>query len=77
MRMAIRIERGIPAPNGINRNNEKYPFSELEPGDSFFAPHRDYNSKRVQQAAYAAASRLGIKVATRTMEDGVRVWRLE
>ena len=76
--MAIRIESGIPAPTTkYQGGKEVYPFSQLEIGQSLFAPHSEYDANRVRSAAYAAGKRLGMKFRTQTNKHGIRVWRVE
>jgi len=72
----IKIEKDVPihgGGNAGNRNPEKYPFREMEVGDSFFIAE---NPKAVQSSAYVAGKRLGRRFITRREGDGVRVWRV-
>jgi len=76
--MQIVIEKDIPVP--ASRGIRGRPKSEItliaeamEPGDSFFVPMKqvEINNK----LAYLRAKKK-FKFATRTLEGGVRVWRL-
>jgi hypothetical protein len=71
----IKIEKGFPAPNaGAGGRKEKYPWSKMKVGDSFFVP-----GKRIQQFgshAWHAGRLLRMKFACRTQNGGVRVWRI-
>jgi len=68
----IQIESGVPIPS--QRPNSKYPFKDLDVGQSFFAPGANPNPIRV------LASRLGRdwgrKFKTMKVSGGMRVWRV-
>lgn len=69
--MAI-IEKGIPIPSKSTRIAVKYPFKEMEVGDSiFFETLNDVNG------AYKVAKYQGVKVTARQVDGGYRVWRIE
>lgn len=74
------VERNVPAP-GINRPSRatKYPFANLKVGDSFFVPHdRDNRAiPRVRSAASIWAKYHNHKLVTRTVDGGIRVWRIK
>lgn len=86
------IQKGIPVIKREGLNS-KYGFSRLEIGDSIFIPDEDiviktYPNKKnpqkgynrnvnVQTAASYYARRKGIKLATRKIEGGIRIWRIE
>ncbi len=67
----IEIEKGIPIPV-VRHEDRKYPFAEMEVGDSFLA---DISPG----AAFSGAKSVGIRVATRTIVKGktIRVWRVK
>lgn len=67
------IESGIVLSR--RRDSTKYPLASLEVGDSFLVPGAV--ARRLATAASQAGKRLGRKFATRKVEGGVRVWRLE
>lgn len=65
------IQKGIPVPGKKNGTDEKWPLSQLEVGDSFFA-------KGVLNPGcfYTRAQKLKIKISIRRIgQTGVRVWR--
>lgn len=66
------IEKDIPAPKG---RNSKYPFYDMEVGDSFVAPGTSRNN--LSAAASAAGRKLRRKFVTADTENGPRVWRVE
>jgi hypothetical protein len=68
------IEKGIPIPSVRGGKIEKYPWSQLAVGDSFFVPpgmrisgYRGYRSRKGD----------GKKFTTRKMDGGIRVWRVK
>lgn len=65
----FKIEKAVPIPRG----NAKYPFKEMQVGDSFFVP-KD-RVKNAQIAAYAWAKRNGVVLASRSVDGGLRIWR--
>lgn len=74
--MTINIEKGvnIPKVTRVMTSKIRDALSTLETGDSFFM-----EGKTVNQAhgKYGAAGRqLGIKLVVRTVEGGVRIWRV-
>ncbi len=68
--MDIQIEKGVPLEKGGNR---KYPFQDMEIGDSFFIIERP---STVQTCASQYGSRNKKKFVTKVMNGGVRVWRV-
>ena len=70
----IEIEKNVPVPDAVRlKERRKYPWHEMEVGDSFYVPKRSINA--ISRAAYEA-SRNGRKFRCRSVDDGVRVWRL-
>lgn len=70
--MDYQIEKGIPIPDGIN---SLYPFRQMEVGDSFLI--RGKTASQVAGAVNSAKIRTGWKFKTRTIPEGVRVWRTD
>lgn len=73
------VEEGVPIPEikrGRRDYTSKYPFRDLEVGESFFVPDR---SKKASLGGYCTrmGNRLGRKFTLRVIENGVRVWRTE
>lgn len=80
--MTFTIEKGIPPPEDKPKTRNKYPFKEMEIGDSFFVQTSDDEDERtvrnkIGTAARGAKWRTGMKFVTRAVEGGVRVWRVE
>jgi hypothetical protein len=68
----IKIERGIPLPKKKKRA-AVYPFDLMNVGDSFLVSKEKI--KAVRQAVIAIPKD-GRKFVTRTMPNGLRVWRV-
>lgn len=72
-------EVDIPIPPVLTTGGRapKYPFKEMKVGDikRFLADSDEV--KRIQRAAAAFSRRNRIKLITRRLPDGVRVWRGE
>ena len=69
----LKIEKGVPIPKARTRTH--YPMKEMEVGDSFFIASEGFLN--IPSRVIPQAKRLGIKVSTRQVEGGYRVWRTE
>jgi hypothetical protein len=71
------VEKNIkmPAAKAKKRKRfEKYPWSKMQIGDSFFVPSK--TTSAMSAAAVLASKRHpGAKFSVRQMTDGVRIWR--
>lgn len=67
----MKIERDIPLPPA--RNQRRYPYPQLEVGESFFVPEVSQNA--IANQAWRWSQKLGRKFETRKRPGGVRVWR--
>lgn len=55
----------------------KYPFSEMQAGDSIFFPNESLGSlSKPAKAAIAWGGRYGRKFKSRSVDGGVRIWRV-
>jgi hypothetical protein len=75
----IKIETGIPIPSNVTRRS-KYPFKEMNIGESFFLTDNidpEKTRKKVSAAATMFCYKKDCKFKTQTFETGVRVWRVE
>ena len=72
MSSEFKIEKAVPVPpkKGGGRA-PKYPYRDLEVGDSFFVPGIKTTG------ASDAGKRLGLKFTQRRVDGGMRVWRVE
>lgn len=69
--MPRRDGKGLSAPGSSGRP-PKYPFRNMEIGESFFA-----DDEGVRNCAHQAKIRLGRVFSVRKVEGGFRCWRLE
>ena len=77
---AVQIDKGIPMPDrphgrANNGRSRRWPWDEMELGDSFLATDATQNS--ISAAGNNASKRTGHKYTTSKCRDGVRVWRVK
>lgn len=73
--MSYEIEKSICIPNIAKKGpKRKYPFVDMEVGDSFFLPQ---GTKAISVSAAIQGRALNRKFVTRTVEGGMRVWRVK
>ncbi len=71
------VERNVPFKKKAVHANTKYPFFRMKVGESFFAPADDHATiPRVRSAACMYGSMHGMTFRTRTVDGGIRVWRI-
>jgi hypothetical protein len=74
----IAIDKNVPLPQrtwgGPGGRPPKYPWAEMEVGDSFFVLNA--TTDNLSAAGTMAAKRSGRKFTTRKENGGVRVWRI-
>jgi hypothetical protein len=77
----IEVETGIPIPPPRHRrrlpspgSRKKYPWLQLEPGDSFLLDTYDIASARAMAANYGR--KFAMKFCVREMVGGIRIWRI-
>lgn len=68
------IEKGVPAPSAPR--NAKYPFRNMEIGDSFFVPDDKASEDALRSSASAFGKHNSIKLKVKRVEGGLRVWRI-
>ena len=71
----VAIDSKVPIPDRIAGDRSKYPWIEMNIGDSFFVPGRKIESFSGQ--VVSASKRFGTKYTCRTEDNGVRVWRIK
>ena len=69
----MKIEKGIPI-QGFKRSLVSNTLKEMEVGDSVLIPKEDIVTR---QRFHQVAARINIKVSTRTVKEGVRIWRIK
>jgi hypothetical protein len=75
----IKIEKGVGMPVGTGRGRpKKYPFGEMEVGDSIFFPNEPKGSQsNPSMASKNFSAGKDIKFVSRAENGGVRIWRTE
>ncbi len=84
----FKIERGVEIPpSGTGKHNMKYPFAEMEVGDSFFCSvngvgmQRQTNISALRNAAKGFSLRHGIQLTARVVKEeqgaGIHIWRVK
>jgi len=74
--MEIKIEKNVPMPPRMGPGiKAKYPWKELEVGDSFFV-NGGTKTTTISRLACHHAALTGRKFAVRTEGEGARVWRI-
>ena len=71
----MQFEKGIPIPEPFSKKGRPSKWSGMEVGDSVFFPGKDY--KHGYNAAAGAKKRHGFEFVVRSVEGGVRVWRIK
>lgn len=73
----VLVEKGIPIPEekrgGKRYRVSKYPWEQMEIGDSFFIPGCD--TQQFSSRISVAQLRTGYTFTARTAPEGVRIWR--
>lgn len=76
----FKIEKNVPMPKGAIKGRTKWgPWRELKVGESYLLPCEKIAHNMVQSRVLQSCrlERSGIKLATRTCPEGVRVWRIK
>ncbi len=75
---SIKIDKHVPMPvNSGNSGKRKYPFLQLEVGDSFEVLDSEILPGSIRNCAFTAGKGTTLKFATRKTENGMRVWRVK
>lgn len=77
----IKIEKGIEIPSRLRKSGKpsKYPFAQLEVGESFLVRTTSKKSKVNRQVGLCSSFRKYApkRFTSRTIAEGVRIWRIE
>jgi hypothetical protein len=75
----MEVEKGVPFPShGPRVSKYRFPLGEMEIGDSFFVEVKSMTFLNSARSLISRYSReFNRKFATRTMDGGFRVWRIE
>jgi len=75
-----KIDKKIPCPPRAIHGIWKDVMRSMEVGDSFFVPEADFpgtGARGTASGIFTASKKMGFRMATRSVEGGLRVWRLE
>jgi len=70
--MSIKIDKGVPVPKAIHNGRSKYPFQQMEVGDSFFA---ETAPEVMRSSANQRRLKYGTQFIVRAEGSGARCWR--
>jgi hypothetical protein len=70
------FDKNYPLPIDREYGKRKYPFAQLQPGESVLYPCETVETKKVSTAAYRVAKYHNWQFIVRRVESGVRVWRI-
>ena len=73
--MFIRVESSHPMPRGTGKGARKYPWLELDIGQSFLFP-KFISDGGVSSAVVYASKAYGLKFTVRKTPEGYRCWRI-
>ncbi len=76
----IKIDKGIEIPPENRGRKAKYPFRDMEVGDSFFIPKKECASSGALQARGIKVLGTGTTTVRKVTEKGVygfRIWRIK
>jgi hypothetical protein len=75
MSFEIEDDHPIPAAGQGSGRKEKYPWSQMDVGQSFFVENGEV--RKIAGAACHSGRRNGKKFVVRVVDGGVRAWRIE
>lgn len=74
----ITIDKNVPMPE--SRGSSRYPYADMEVGDSFFIATRGVDelgtARRLRGSSFTYGKKVGKKFSVRKMGEGFRVWRV-
>lgn len=74
----MKIEKNIPMPPSKRGGPRKYPFADMSVGESAFFENQPAGSLSNPSVAAAQwGARNGRKFSARSIDGGVRIWRVE
>lgn len=75
----MKIDKNVPMPKA--KAKLKYPFNEMQVGDSFEVPCTEEERKSLQIKLASSSGmygrKHGAKFTTRQSDNGIRIWRTE
>ena len=73
--MSVQIDSHVPAPGAASGRPRKYPWLELEVGQSFLFPQFITSGGAAAAMSYASKT-YGLKFTVRKTPEGYRCWRI-
>jgi hypothetical protein len=70
----FKVEKGIPLLDNRKTKNRRYPWRQLDVGDSFFIP--EVTVKSICGSLSYARKSTHCAFSCRAVEGGVRIWRI-
>lgn len=70
----IKIDKNVPLVRHSGDGTRKYPFPDMEIGDSICIPHEKGEGARTAAANWGKYN--GRKFSSRTTPEGLRIWRV-
>jgi hypothetical protein len=77
--MTFKIEKDIPISEAVRGRRTKFPWQQMKVGDSVLLPKKYKRASAIYAsiaANWARKNEPEWKFITRTVEKGVRVWRM-
>lgn len=71
----MKITKSVPIPTNAPGRKSKYPFMDMDVGDSFLVSGTC--GKNLRAAATFTSSKYGLKFTVRKVPGGHRCWRIE
>ncbi len=72
----FKIEKNVPLPGRTAARNNRYPFDDMEVGDSFHVPADKLVLRGLRASVRYKSAKSGKRFATRKLASGdCRVWR--
>jgi len=77
--MTPEVDKNVPIPPAYSghksgRKNIEL-LKKMDVGDSIFFP--DMTTTQAYNKVFSSAQRLGIKLTSRSVDDGARIWRIQ
>ena len=74
----MEVERGVPLPGRQRVSKYRFPLGEMDVGDSFYVEARGEGFMSTARSLISRYGKtFGRKFATRLVDGGIRVWRIE
>jgi hypothetical protein len=68
------IDKDVPLPTTTRGRRARYPFADMQVGDSFLVTGDKSTTESARSAAYAHTRRNGKAFSARPVAGGMRIW---